>query len=91
MRLIGHFDTVSILELRGGTHLVLIQNADMVQSECAFDLMVEDIDRTHADLTEKGLAPTRMTPGRIHKSFYITEPAGNTIKFNSSHVSDLPV
>ena len=91
MRPIASFDDVAILELRGGTHLVLLRKDTITPGESSFDLMVDDIERTHAELVEKGLQPTAIEAGRIHQSFYLDEPAGNRIKFNSTHVSDLPV
>ena len=91
MRPIASFDEVAILELRGGTHLVLLRKDTISPGESSFDLMVDDIEKTHAELAEKGLQPSAIEAGRIHQWFYLEEPAGNRIKFNSTHVSDLPV
>lgn len=91
MRSVFRNDSVAILELRGGTHLVLAADADAQPSDAPFDLMVEDIEATHADLAARGLAPSPIEQGRIHSSFTLTEPGGGRITVNSTHVSSLPV
>ncbi len=91
MRSVASFEHIAILELRGGTHLLLIRKDSMTPGESSFDLMVEDIEKTHAEFLGKGLEPSEIESGRIHQSFFLRDPAGNTIKFNSTHVSDLPV
>jgi hypothetical protein len=82
---------VSILELRGGTHMVLVADNDHTPGKADFDLMVEDISLTHNDFTNRGLNPTAIEEGGVHRSFKLTEPGGNTILINSTHVSDKPV
>jgi hypothetical protein len=57
----------------------------------SFDLMVDDIDVSHRAFSGLGLKPTDVERGNIHDEFMMTEPGGTTIRFNSSHVSDLPV
>lgn len=91
MRPIFKGDDVAILELRGGTHIVLERKDDCKIGDVDFDLMVEDIDMTHAEFTALGVQPTLIVADRIHRSFKVTEPSGNTIAFNSTHVSDQPV
>ena len=91
MRPIFKGDEVAILELRGGTHIVLEDHRDFTPGEVGFDLMVEDINCAHDEFTRIGLAPTPIEAGSIHQSFKLTEPAGNTILVNSTHVSDQPV
>jgi hypothetical protein len=82
----------AVLEMRGGTHLVLIAKADAIAGEATFDLMVEDIHRTHQQFTELGFEPTPLehVPPE-HERFYVREPAGNRIAFFSNHVSGEPV
>ena len=84
-RVLGYpsFDDVASFELRGGTHLVLFRKDSITPAASSFDLMVEDIETTHAELRDKGLDPSDIEEGRIHQSFYVKDPAGNTIKFNS--------
>lgn len=91
MRSIFKSDTVAILELRGGTHIVLNAKSVVEPRGAGFDLMVEELDTTHRRFQELGLKVSEISRGKIHDSFVITEPAGNTIKFNSTHVGDLPV
>ena len=93
LRLIGTFEKVAVLELRGGTHLILepADNPTKRRAKAPFDLMVEDLDRTRADYVVAGLKPSVIADGKIHRSFTVTEPSGYAITVNSSHVSDLPV
>jgi hypothetical protein len=91
MRLIFSGDEIAVLEMRGGTHLVLTTDAESQLIKGSFDLMVEDLDATHTHFTELGLAPGEIERGQIHDCFAVREPGGTSITFNSSHVSDLPV
>jgi catechol 2,3-dioxygenase-like lactoylglutathione lyase family enzyme len=91
MRDIVKGDGFAVLELRAGTHLVLLQQPSITPGPARFDLMVEDLDATHADLTAKGLAPSEIKRGDIHHSFEVQDPSGHVITFNSSHNSDQPV
>ena len=92
MRPIIQRPEVAVLELRGGTHLVLIAKPQVITGNAPFDLMVEDLRETHKRFTEVGLAPTaikRVSPE--HEGFTIREPAGHVIMFYSNHVSGGPV
>ena len=92
MRPIVQRPEVAVLELRGGTHLVLIAKPGVVAGEAPFDLMVEDLQATHKHFIGLGLAPTpieRVSPE--HEGFKVREPAGHIIRFLSNHVSGLPV
>lgn len=91
MRPLAQGDDFAVLELRAGTHLVLMARDEIEAGVAAFDLMVEDLDATHRRLSELGLAPSEISEGRIHSSFTVQDPSGHAIKFNSSHVSDQPV
>ena len=88
LRSIFRGDSVAVLELRGGTHLVVAQDGDSSPGDVDFDLMVEDLNATHADFNERGFQVTGIEKGSIHNSFFVTEPGGNRIKFNSTHVPD---
>ena len=57
MRPIFENDEIAVLELRGGTHLVVTANAESELLRGSFDLMVEDLDATHAHFTGLGLEP----------------------------------
>lgn len=91
MRPIASGDGFAVLELRGGTHLLLLPGSGPASGDAYFDLMVEDLDATHARLRALGLAPSEIEPGRIHRSFHVRAPSGHSITFNSNHVSDQPV
>ena len=91
MRPLFQGDDVAVLELRAGTHLVLRREDRIDPGRAAFDLMVEDLEATHARLVDLGLEPSEIEPGRIHSSFTVRDPSGHEIVFNSSHASDQPV
>ncbi len=89
MREVMRNDRMAVLELRGGTHLVLMHDGEAVASAVGFDLMVDDLAAMHAKLATAGHDPSAIDEGRIHSSFEVVEPSGNTIKFNDSHVVGL--
>lgn len=93
MRPIFRGDTVAVLELRGGTHLVLqpARRRPRAARAAPFDLMVDDVDATHAAWRSKGLKVSRIRRGRIHDGFAVTGPDGWTIDIVSSHASRYPV
>ena len=91
MRMIASGDEFAVLEMRGGTHLVVTTDSESTLIKGSFDLMVEDLDDTHKQYTELGFAPSEIERGQIHDSFELREPGGSTIIFNSTHVGDLPV
>jgi hypothetical protein len=83
---------LAVLELRGGTHVVVRQAEPPAPGTGApFDLMVDDVDATHRDYAEKGLSPSPIRRGRIHDSFDLPGPDGWAFTVNSSHASGQPV
>src|SRR5438552_15365958 len=62
MRPVFQSPGVSILELRGGTHLVLIAKEKVAAGDASFDLMVEDLQATHERFSSLGLAPSPIEP-----------------------------
>jgi ribosomal protein S18 acetylase RimI-like enzyme len=93
MRPIFEGPEVSVFELRGGTHLILMRkDAVGVGSEAAFDLMVDDLHRTHERFESLGLAPSPIEarPAIDHEIFTVREPSGHVITFFSSHASGKP-
>ena len=93
MRDIFQSDSIVVLELRGGTHLVLQPTDEAIApgTKAPFDLMVDEIDASHEEFEKLGLSPSAIKDGRIHRSFTIADPSGYEITINSTHVSDLPV
>lgn len=93
LRSVHREDQFAVLELRGGTHLVVHSSDDRpaAGAQASFDLMYEDIDATRLRCQELGLRPSEISEGRIHRSFTIVEPGGHLITINSSHVGQLPV
>ena len=92
LRPIVTMDDLAVLELRGGTHVV-VRRADppVAGTTAPFDLMVDDVDATHRDFAQKGLAPSPIGRGRIHDSFEVAGPDGWRFTVNSSHAGDRPV
>lgn len=88
MRSIFQGRDVSVLELRGGTHLVILAKEKVAAGDASFDLMVEDLQATHAHFSLLGLAPSPIEPAIAgHTCFKVCEPAGHVITFFSNHVS----
>jgi catechol 2,3-dioxygenase-like lactoylglutathione lyase family enzyme len=87
MREVGRSEAVVVLELRGGTHLVLLpEGTPTVPSDPWFDLMVDDLEAVHAAWQRDGLDVSPIEAGRIHSSFTVRDPDGHPITVNSSHV-----
>ena len=86
MREIERNENIVVLELRGGTHLVLLPGTPSGAEDAPFDLMVEDIDATHAEWERLGLDVSPIERGRIHSAFVLRDPDATNITINSSHV-----
>jgi catechol 2,3-dioxygenase-like lactoylglutathione lyase family enzyme len=100
-------DTMAILELRGGTHLLLFKAGGPVgQDEGPFDqakadsidLMIggrslEELQALRSHLVERGHAPEAIPDRRFfgHYLFKAKDPDGNEVTVSTSHASDLPV
>jgi hypothetical protein len=93
LRPIVAMEDLAVLELRGGTHVVVrkTEQPPAPGTIAPFDLMVDDIDATHRDYAGKGLSPSPISRGRIHDSFQVPGPGGWTFTVNSSHASGKPV
>ena len=78
---------LAVLELRGGTHVVVrkAEQPPPTGSAAPFDLMVDDIEAARRDYAAKGLGPSNISRGRIHDSFHLTGPDGYDFTVNSSH------
>lgn len=95
MRHIHHDQEFAVLELRGGTHLVLEnpeKGAIVAPGQTPpFDLMVDDIQQARQHSMELGLKPSEIETGRIHDNFYLKGPDEYKIRVTSSHTSGRPV
>ena len=95
MRHIHQSHDFAVLELRGGTHLVLETPEDGTPiapgQTPSFDLMVDDLPATHRQCVELGMKPTDIETGRIHQNFYLTGPDEYHLRVTSSHTSARPV
>lgn len=93
MRPIFDGPQVSVYEMRGGTHLILMLKDQIVPGDAAFDLMVDDLHATHERFQALGLAPSPIEarPAIAHEVFTVREPAGHVITIFSSHGSGKPV
>jgi hypothetical protein len=93
MRPIFQGPEVSVYELRGGTHLILMLKSEIVGGSAPFELMVDDLRATHQRFASLGLAPSSIEarPAIDHEVFTVREPSGQVITFFSSHVSGDPV
>jgi hypothetical protein len=89
LRPIVTLDDLAVLELRGGTHVVVrrAEQPPVPGSGAPFDLMVDDIEAAHRDYAAKGLSPSPIRRGRIHDSFDLAGPDGWAFTINSSHAS----
>jgi hypothetical protein len=92
MRSIHDGPDVSVYEMRGGTHLILMKKENVTPGPAAFDLMVDDLQETHRHFTSLGLSPSPIEPRPQidHEVFTVQEPAGHVITFFSSHASGMP-
>jgi hypothetical protein len=92
MRPIFDGPRVSVYEMRGGTHLILMRKDEVGGGDAPFDLMVDDLDATHARFTSLGMSPSPIEdrPAVHHRVFSVREPAGHVISFFSSHASGEP-
>lgn len=88
MRPIAIMDPFAVMELRGGTHLVIRHDPDAQGVEAPFDLMVEDLDATRESWESMGfpVSPISKDERGLHRIFRVTDPDGNTIVVNDSHV-----
>ena len=93
MRAVHLGETISVLELRGGTHLVVRPTDKSIDpgTKAPFDLMVDDLDAVRKRWSADGLGPSDVTLGQVHHSFRITDPSGYEITIYNPHTSDKPV
>ena len=85
--------TFAVLELRGGTHLILNKSRKKIREGAVapVDLMVDDVKAMRAYCKTQKLKSSKITTGSVHRSFYVPGPDGWSIKITSSHAGDRPV
>jgi catechol 2,3-dioxygenase-like lactoylglutathione lyase family enzyme len=81
-------DGIAELEMRGGTHLVLVLDPDARTDGrgAPFDLMADDLDALH-DKIEAGGSEVSAIERGAHASFTFRDPDGYIVTVNDSHVS----
>jgi catechol 2,3-dioxygenase-like lactoylglutathione lyase family enzyme len=81
-------DPIAELELRGGTHLVLVLDADArIDGRIApFDLMADDLDALHDRMESDGTEVSAIAR-EGHASFTFRDPDGHVVTVNDSHVT----
>ena len=93
LRPIALGDNFSVMELRGGTHLILSRAEQPVQpgTGAPIDLMVDDLDAAQRDYGDMGFKTSEISRGSIHDTFILSAPDGYEIKIFSSHAGNRPV
>ena len=77
---------MAILELRGGTHLLLFRAKRKPRgARLAFDFLVPDVDALRRDLDARGFEPGPMMRDEwsSHRSFTCPDPDGHVLTFTS--------
>jgi catechol 2,3-dioxygenase-like lactoylglutathione lyase family enzyme len=87
LREIAEGDDYAVLELRGGTHLVVERAARRIEPgrEAPFDLMYDDIEEARRHCRRLGLKASPLRATTIHRSFTVAGPEGYRVTINSSH------
>ncbi len=93
LRSIHESKKFTVLELRGGTHLILSPAKEKIApgAKAPFDLMVDDVKVARRKYEEHGMAPSAIANGRIHSSFTMIDPSGYEITITSSHAGERAV
>ncbi len=78
LRKIFEKDNFAVLELRGGTHLILEKSRKRTKpgTQAPVDFMVDDVKKSRLEYAKMGMKPTRIKSGTIHSSFFIPGPDG---------------
>ena len=87
MRPVEVGDHFAVLEMRGGTHLAIRHDPEHIApGPVRWDLMVEDLDATHAQWQAEGLPVGVIVDGPPHRCFEVTDPDGHVVVVRDSHV-----
>ena len=89
LREIVNRENFGILELRGGTHLILnaANESKPASTQAPFDLMTDDIDASHRKFVGRGDQASEIEHGSIHSSFTVQGPSCYSLRVTSSHVA----
>lgn len=83
---------MAILELRGGTHIVVREDTRLSDAYRAeFDLMFDRADDAAAVFQQAGFEVGPIRRGSIHDTFRASAPEGFSLSVTSSHAGDRPV
>lgn len=86
IRAIVKRDTFAVMELRGGTHIVVREPKDTAPAEQpSFDLMYDDIDEARTLFEKAGFELSETAVGKVHTSFRATAPEGFEFQVVDSH------
>lgn len=83
LRSVVDMGRAAIVELSGGTHIIIQQSGR--SGSATLDFIVQDIDDTHEVLAAHGANPTPIRRGSPHDSFTATDPEGNRLIVHSTH------
>lgn len=83
-RSVARMSGLGILEMRGGTHLVVSHGP---AGQGSLDLMVDDLEAVRRLFIELDTEPTDIVEGFPHSRFVVTDPEGNRLVVQSSHVA----
>ena len=85
----------AILELRGGTHLLLFRAKGKPKAGPirGFDFMADDVEAARASIERAGIPTTSLPEDRVsgHRSFEVSDPDGHVVTVYSSHTAGRPV
>ena len=89
LRHIHQTETIAVLELRGGTHLVLRPAEEPIvpRTKAPFDLMVDDIMAARQEYADMAMNPSEIETGVVHRWFTIMGPDSYEVTVTSSHTS----
>lgn len=80
-------DDLVSLEMRGGTHLVLLRgDEESAGREAPFDLMVDDLPTFRASIASAGIDVGPVEVAGAHHRCWVTDPGGHRIRIHDSHV-----
>ena len=89
MRMCMAWEGMAILELRLGTHLLLIEVDDGIQQvlDPVFDLTVDDLPAYRQQLRDLDIETSEITSHPLinHQRFFVQDPDGHRIAIHSDH------